>query len=97
MADFNRHPLCKSLAARDGSQSFNHGLKDFQHLRLVPGVVVAKRFVDTVLGRKAWFRKLSPRLKCAWRFLTEECDQVGIWSIDLDSMEFHIGIQVLQD
>jgi hypothetical protein len=55
---------------------------------------MAKRFVDTGLGRKAWFRTLSPVMKCAWRFLTEECDCAGAWSIDRAAMEFHIGAPV---
>ena len=52
---------------------------------------MAKRFTDTGLGRKSWFRKLSPRMKCAWRFLLDECDHAGVWSIDMDAMSFHIG------
>lgn len=55
---------------------------------------MGKRFVDTALGRKAWFRRLPPKLKCAWRFLTDECDSIGLWSIDLDSLEFHVGERV---
>lgn len=53
-----------------------------------------KRFVDTALGRKAWFRKLSPSYKCAWRFLCDECDCAGAWSIDMDSMTFHVGEEI---
>lgn len=53
-----------------------------------------KRFVDTALGRKAWFRKLSPKLKCAWRFLCDECDHAGAWSIDIDALEFYVGESV---
>ena len=53
-----------------------------------------KRFTDTKLGRRAWFRKLSPRLKCAWRFLCDECDEAGVWSIDEEALEFHVGERV---
>lgn len=55
---------------------------------------MAKRFTDTSKYRKAWFRALPPRLKCAWDFLCLECDHAGIWSIDLESLRFHIGEEV---
>ena len=91
MADFNHHPLCKSLAARDGSQSFNHGLKDFQHLRLVPGVVVAKRFTDTEKWKKRWFRELGSKLRDVRQFILDDCDLAGIWEIDLPRLSYNIG------
>lgn len=50
-----------------------------------------KRFRDTNLGRDSWFRKLTPTNKCIWNFLCDECDSAGVWSIDQDSLEFHIG------
>lgn len=52
---------------------------------------MAKRFLDTVMWEKAKFRKLEPRLKCAWVFLIQRCDMIGIWEIDLDTMEHFIG------
>lgn len=52
---------------------------------------MAKRLSDTGLWERAWFRKLSPRMKCAWQFLISRCDHAGIWQMDLDSMEFHVG------
>ena len=52
---------------------------------------MAKRFTDTNKWDKAWFRKLSPRLKCAWDYLTTKCDHAGVWSIDVDALEFHVG------
>lgn len=55
---------------------------------------MAKRFVDTLLHRKAWFRRLPPRLKCAWYFIIAESSCVGVWSIDIDAMTFHVGEQV---
>ena len=51
---------------------------------------MAKRFADTALSRKAWYRKLDPTLKCAWRFLCDECDLAGVWSIDEEGMAFHV-------
>lgn len=52
---------------------------------------MAKRFTDTHLYREAWFRKLSPQFKCVWHFLTAECNQIGMWPIDLESLAFHVG------
>jgi hypothetical protein len=52
---------------------------------------MAKRFTDTNKWDKAWFRKLSPRLKCAWDYLTTRCDHAGAWSIDTDALAFHVG------
>ena len=50
-----------------------------------------KRYVDTNLGREPWFRKLSPKFKCAIRFLFDECNPIGIWVIDMETMGYFIG------
>lgn len=55
------------------------------------GIVAAKRFTDTGKWDKAWFRKLSPVMKCAWSFLCDRCDHAGIWDIDEAALEFFIG------
>ena len=55
---------------------------------------MAKRFTDTTIGRKKWYRRLPPAMKCAWRFLCDECDVAGAWSIDEDSLEFHVGERI---
>lgn len=52
---------------------------------------MAKRFTDTGIGRKAWFRKLSPKMKCVWRFLCDECESDGVFSIDEEALEFYLG------
>lgn len=52
---------------------------------------MAKRFSDTKLTRQTWYRKLPPIQKCAWRFLTDECDCAGVWDIDQEAMEFYLG------
>lgn len=51
---------------------------------------MGKRFADTALSREAWFRKLEPAFKCAWRFLCDECDCAGVWSIDEEAMAFQV-------
>lgn len=55
---------------------------------------MAKRFRDTRLSREAWYRKLKPSFKCAWDFLCDECDEAGMWSIDLDALIFFIGEEI---
>lgn len=57
---------------------------------------MAKRFTDTDKWKKAWFRRLEPRLKCAWLFLCDNCDHAGVWSIDLDALEFHVGAPITE-
>jgi hypothetical protein len=55
---------------------------------------MAKRFRDTKLSREAWYRKLKPAFKCAWDFLCDECDEAGMWSIDMDALAFFIGEEI---
>ncbi len=52
---------------------------------------MAKRFTDTKIWDKAWFRKLPPRLKEAWRYLCDKCDHAGIWDIDMEALVFNVG------
>jgi hypothetical protein len=52
---------------------------------------MSKRFTDTGKWSKFWFRKLSPKMKCVWLFLCDQCDHAGIWEIDLESFEYFVG------
>jgi hypothetical protein len=52
---------------------------------------MAKRFRDTEIWAKPWFRKMPPVLKCAWDYLLDRCDAVGVWVPDFEAAEFHIG------
>ncbi len=51
---------------------------------------MAKRFVDTSKYRQAW-RKLDPRLRAAFYWLTENSDAAGYWDIDLEHFKFECG------
>lgn len=53
-----------------------------------------KRFRDTKISREAWYRKLKPVFKCTWDFLCDECDEAGMWSIDLDALFFFLGEEI---
>ena len=52
---------------------------------------MAKRFVDTKIWDKAWFRRLTPKNKLFWIYLLTKCDHAGIWDADWEAAEFLIG------
>ena len=52
---------------------------------------MAKRFIDTKIWDKAWFRKLSTKNKLVWIYLLGKCDHAGIWDADWEAAEFLIG------
>lgn len=56
-----------------------------------------KRFTETTKWQDAWFRKLSPRLKCLWTFLCDGCDAAGVIDPDWDLLSFQIGEGVSPD
>lgn len=81
---------------REYSDSISINLIGENNLKLntTLGGIMAKRFTDTDKWGKAWYRKLSPKMKCAWEFLTTNCDVAGLWDIDIDTFEFHVGERV---
>jgi hypothetical protein len=56
--------------------------------------LVAKRFTDTDIWKKEWFQNLSPALKCAWQYLTHNCDNAGVWSVNMRLLSFQVGEEV---
>lgn len=52
---------------------------------------MSKRFTETEKWDHAWFRKLSPKMKCIWLYICDRCDSAGVWNVDLEAMSFHIG------
>ena len=52
---------------------------------------MSKRFTDTNKWSQSWFRKLSPKMKCAWIYLCDKCDHAGVWEVDTEAMSFFIG------
>jgi hypothetical protein len=63
----------------------------------IAGGLMAKRFTDTGIWDKGWFRKLSPKMKEAWRFLCDKCDHAGVWDVDMDTMSHFINEAVTID
>ena len=55
---------------------------------------MSKRFTETDKWRDAWFRKLSPKQKCLWSYLCDNCDQSGVIDIDFELASFQIGDEV---
>jgi len=55
---------------------------------------MSKRLVDTTIWTKAWFRALDPEEKCAWKYLTDQCDNVGVWSVDTELADTFIGKRI---
>lgn len=55
---------------------------------------MSKRFYDTTIWRKPWFRQLAPAQKAAWFYILCECDNVGVWISDTEAAEFYIGEKV---
>lgn len=53
-----------------------------------------KRFFDTALWQKPWFRGLSPVEKAAWFYLIAACDAVGVYCHDPELADFVIGAAV---
>lgn len=55
---------------------------------------MSKRFTDTEKWKIAWFRKLSPKMKCAWSFIVDNCDHAGVWHEDIIMMSNYIGEEI---
>jgi uncharacterized phage protein (TIGR02220 family) len=52
---------------------------------------VAKRLTESEKWKNSWFRNLQPRHKLLWIYLLDNCDQHGIWPIDMGLVSFQIG------
>lgn len=57
---------------------------------------MSKRFCDTQIWEKEWFMKLTPKLKCLWRYLVDRCDQSGVWEPNWQLATIYIGDKVSQ-
>jgi len=55
---------------------------------------MAKRFIDTRLYQKQWFRKLTANQKCLWHWALAQCDNAGVLEFDPDLASFQIGAEV---
>ena len=53
-----------------------------------------KRFTDTEIWRRPWYRALSLAEREAWKYITDTCDQVGVWIFDPEGAEQNIGEKI---
>lgn len=55
---------------------------------------MSKRFIDTDLIRKSWYRRLTPSQKALWIYLVNACDVAGVIECDLEAMSFAINAKI---
>lgn len=53
-----------------------------------------RRWVDSDIWTKRWWREATPAQKCLWKYLCDVCDNAGVWSPDWALASFQIGEQV---
>lgn len=58
---------------------------------------MAKRFTDSRLWEKKWFRVMKPDHKLFWLYLINTCDLAGVWDVDIELAEFKLGITINTD
>jgi len=57
---------------------------------------MAKRFIDTKIWDKAWFRKLTPENKLLWVYILTKCDHAGILDGDWEAASFFLGNSIYE-
>ena len=50
-----------------------------------------KRFTETTVWDKPWYRMGRPAIKELWRYLCDHCDAAGVWSPDWELVSFKVG------
>lgn len=55
---------------------------------------MAKRFIDTKMWDKSWYRKLSPEHKLLWIYILTKCDHAGILDGDWEAAGFFMGCKI---
>ena len=58
---------------------------------------MAKRFIETDLWKKKWFRKLPINVKLFYFYILTNCDHAGMYDVDLELAEFQIGMDIDKD
>ena len=58
---------------------------------------MAKRFIETDLWKKKWFRKLPTNVKLFYFYILTNCDHAGMYDVDLELAEFQIGMDIDKD
>lgn len=58
---------------------------------------MAKRLIDTDVWDNKWFRTLPVKMKAAWLYIRDKCDNAGVWEEDCELMSYQIGAEVSLD
>jgi len=58
---------------------------------------MAKRFIDTKIWDKPWYRKLHPKDKLLWIYIITKCDHAGIIDGDWEAASFFIGYTIEEE
>ena len=88
-------PECQKQRLFELKKSYTDTFKFTTRLDVPWGESMAKRFTDTKKWGDPWFSELSPKTKCLWVFLCDQCDEVGIWKVNLPLASFFLGEKVV--
>lgn len=55
---------------------------------------MAKRFIDTNIWNKSWYRKLDSKDKLLWIYILTKCDHAGILDGDWEAASFFMGCNI---
>jgi hypothetical protein len=55
---------------------------------------MAKRFTDTDKWKKSFIKSLPVEYKIFWLYILDECDNAGIWHVEIDLAELRLGIKL---
>jgi len=47
-----------------------------------------KRFTDTTKWADPWFQDLNPTMKVIWAYLHDNCDNAGVWKVNIALMNY---------
>jgi hypothetical protein len=54
---------------------------------------MAKRYTDSEKWKKDFIKTLPAEYKLFWLYLLDECDNAGIWHVELDIAEMRLGFK----
>jgi hypothetical protein len=54
---------------------------------------MVKRFMDSEIFKKQWFRKMTNSEKVLWMFITTNCSYDGFWEYDDEVVKFYTGFE----
>lgn len=52
---------------------------------------MAKRFTDTEKWKKGFVRSLPPAYKLLWLYMLDDCDNAGVWQVEVEVASIRIG------